>query len=79
MSGHHVPMFAVADGPAGVAAANLGALERRPGGMQAPGTERDTAMIEKLQVPVGLDWLLTCTVYIGWLHALEQCCVIPVS
>ena len=49
MSGHHVPMFAVADGPPGVAAANMSAREGVPGSMHASGPERG-AMISKVQV-----------------------------
>ena len=49
MSGHHVPMFAVADGPPGVAAAHMIAREGVPGSMYASGPERG-AMISKVQV-----------------------------
>jgi len=49
MSGHHVPMFAVADGPPGVAAQHLSPQERTSEGVHAPGPER-TAMISRLQV-----------------------------
>ena len=51
MSGHHVPMFAVPDGPPGVAAAHLSVWERGTGAVYAQGQER-TAMLEKLQVPL---------------------------
>ncbi len=55
MSGHHVPMFAVADGPPGVAGQHLSLQERTSEGVHAPGLER-TAMISRLQVTVAAPY-----------------------
>ncbi len=49
LSGHHVPMFAVADGPPGVAAAHLSSQEKGSEGVHTVSPER-SAIIDKLQV-----------------------------